>query len=258
MKKRRSWLIAPASRAARIEEAAQSGADVVVLDLIEFVADKDKAAARSAFAGSIEAAREGGAEVFAQIDPEAAAADLDACVRPGLAGVIVARAGAPGQMEAIAGALARLERERGMAEGSVEIVAALETAQGNHAGYDVASASPRVFGVTLGRADLVMDLRPEPSGEIHLMPYLMQRLVVIAGAAGVTPIGAWWREPDRGLLATPENTFEAARRGAAIGFKGAMCIKADQVDALNRGFAAVRAASVRPGRGGSGVEGGTA
>ena len=81
-----------------------------------------------------------------------------------------------------------------------------------------------------------MDLRPEPSGEIHLMQYLMQRLVVVANAAGVTPYGAWWRDPDRGLLATPENTLQAAIRGRAIGFKGSFCVREGQVAPLNQGF----------------------
>jgi citrate lyase subunit beta/citryl-CoA lyase len=118
----------------------------------------------------------------------------------------------------------------------LKIIAALESARGNHAAYEIARASPRVSGLTLGRADLIMDLRPEPSGEIHLMPYLMQRLIIIAGSAGVIPIGAWWRAPDRGLLATPENTYQAALRGRAIGFKGAMCLRANQVEPLNRVF----------------------
>jgi citrate lyase subunit beta / citryl-CoA lyase len=68
------------------------------------------------------------------------------------------------------------------------------------------------------------------------MPYLMQRLITVAAATGVTPLGAWWRAPDRGLLATPENTYQAALRGRAIGFKGALCLLDNQVDALNRGF----------------------
>ena len=38
-------------------------------------------------------------------------------------------------------------------------------------------------------ADLEMDLRPVADGEIHLMPYLMQRLIIVAGAASVTPWG---------------------------------------------------------------------
>ena len=49
-------------------------------------------------------------------------------------------------------------------------------------------------------------------------------------------MGAWWREPDRGLLATPENTYTAGFRGRAIGFKGSMCITEEQVGPLNQAF----------------------
>jgi citrate lyase subunit beta/citryl-CoA lyase len=230
-KPRRSWLIVPASRSA--EDAARAGADVIVLDLAEFVAEKDKPAARAGVRSAI-ALSEYGGEVFVQIDTRAAEADLAACVWPGLTGVVVSRAETAQRIAQISGLLDALEKERGLANGTIEMIPALETAQGNHEAYEIVTASDRVRGVTLGRADLVMDLRPEPSGEIHLMPYLMQRLVIVAGAAGVTPIGAWWRAPDRGLLATPEHTFEAAQRGRAIGFKSAMCVDISQVEALNR------------------------
>jgi citrate lyase subunit beta/citryl-CoA lyase len=240
---RRSWLIVPALQAKGPDEAARSQADVVVLDVFELVAERDRDAARSALRGAVERAASGGAEVFVQI--AAVEADVSAAAWPGVAGVIVARAESPADIAAIACSLSRFESERGVRAGSIEIVPAVETARGNHAAYEIATADPRVSAITLGRAELVMDLRPEPSGEIHLMSYLMQRLVVVAGAAGVTPLGAWWRAPDRGLLATPANTFEAARRGRAIGFKGAMCLRAEQVDALNRGFAAHAAAADR-------------
>ena len=134
------------------------------------------------------------------------------------------------------GLLGELEARRGIPRGALEIVAALETARGNHAAYDIGRASPRIRGLTLGRTDLIMDLRPEPSGEIHLMPYLMQRLIAVARALGVMPIGAWWRAPDRGLRAAPDDTYHAARRGRAIGFTGSLCIDVNQVESLNRGF----------------------
>lgn len=236
-KNRRSWLIVPASKPPAVEEASRAGADVVVLDLVEFVATKDKPAARANMRAAIEAVRAGGAEVFAQIDPLSFTHDLQSCVRAGLAGIVVSRAESAGQIDSIAAMLTVLEAERGLEPDSVHIVTALETARGNHAAYEILRASPRVWGATLGRADLIMDLRPEPSGEIHLMSYLMQRLVIVAGAADVTPIGAWWRAPDRGLLATPANTFEAARRGRALGFKGAMGLRASQVEPLKRAYA---------------------
>ncbi len=233
---RRSWLLVPMSKPELIAPAAQSGADAVVLDLVELVADAAKRAAREKVEAAIDTVKAGGAEVFVQVDPAALPADLQACVRPGLSGVVISRAASSAQMVEIAASLSRLENERGLAPDALQIIPALETARGNHAGYDIARASPRVAGLTLGRADLIMDLRPEPSGEIQLMQYLMQRLIIIAGAAGVTPIGAWWRAPDRGLVATPENTYQAALRGRAIGFKAAMCLRANQVESLNRAF----------------------
>jgi citrate lyase subunit beta / citryl-CoA lyase len=224
------------SRADQIAQAPRSGADVIVLDLAEFVADDDKPAARERIQAAIGTARAAGADVFALVDPELLVADLRACAWPGLTGVIVSRLESARQVAEADGLLGELEAGRGIVHGTLEIVAALETGRGNHAAYDIGRASPRIRGLTLGRADLIMDLRPEPSGEIHLMPYLMQRLITVARALGVMPIGAWWRASDRGLLAAPEATYHAARRGRAIGFTGSMCIGMNQVEPLNRGY----------------------
>jgi citrate lyase subunit beta/citryl-CoA lyase len=235
-KVRRSWLLVSASNEDRIARAHLAEADVVVLDLVEFVAETHKPSARDRVAEAIDQVKAGGAEVFAQVDPELLYADLRASIWPGLSGVIIANLESAEQMAEADELLDRLEEERGISPNTLEIVGALESAQGNLQGYEIAAASPRCWGLTLGRADLVMDLRPEPSGEIHLMPYLMQRLITLANAAGVVPLGAWFRAPDRGLLATPENTYRAAFRGRTIGFKGCFCIQEEQVGPLNQGF----------------------
>jgi citrate lyase subunit beta/citryl-CoA lyase len=210
---------------------------VIVLDLVELVPERQRSDARKAIPAAAESVRRAGAEAYVQTAPDSLAEDLRACVQSGLAGIVISRAETPRDIERAATLLDELEKERGIAAGTIKIVPALETAIGNHAACDVLSASSRVSAATLGRVDLVMDLRPEPSGEIHLLPYLMQRLIIVAGTVGVTPLGAWWRAPDRGLFASAENTYEAARRGRAIGFKGAMCLRANQVAALNRAFA---------------------
>lgn len=233
---RRSWLLTPMSQPERIAAAPDSAADVIVLDLVEFVAESDKPASRDAVPDAIGDVKRGGAELFVQVDPELLLADLRAAMWPGVDGVVVSRVASAEQIRQADALITQLESQRGMLPGSVAIVAALETAQGNHNGFEIATASPRVWGLTLGRADLVMDLRPEPSGEIHLMQYLMQRLITLASATGKAPLGAWWRAPDRGLLATPENTMAAAQRGRAIGFQGSFCVLENQVAPLNEGF----------------------
>lgn len=235
-KVRRSWLLTPVSRPERVSVAPSAGADVIVLDLAEFVAETDKPAARESLREALIPAKSTGAEVFVQIDPELMLADLTAAIWPGLDGIVVTRAETPEQVVAIDGIISELESQRGISPGTADLVLCLETALGNHNGFDIATASSRTWGLSLGRADLIMDLRPEPSGETHLMQYLMQRLVTLASATGTVPLGAWWRFPDRGLLATPENTLAAALRGRAIGFKGSFCVLDNQVGPLNAGF----------------------
>jgi len=232
----RSWIIVPALRTEAVAQAVAAGADVVVLDLVEFVAERERAAARAAVKAAVAVVRAAGASAWVQTTPGSAAIDLSAAVVPGLAGIVLARTEAVRDVTAVAEGLDRLERERGIAIGTLRLVAALETAEGNHHAHDIACASPRVWGLTLGRADVVMDLRAEPSGELHLLPYLMQRLVLIAGATERVPLGAWWRHPDRGLLATPEATRLAGVRGRAIGYRGALCIEPAQVAALNAAY----------------------
>ena len=259
---RRSWLVVPVSEAAQIEQAAAAAADVVVLDLMEFVPEPAKPAARERVPEAISRVAPSGAEVFVQVDKELLYADLTAAVWPGLKGIVMPRLDAPREVTEADALLSTLEDRRGLRPGALELVGVLDTAQGNYAAMDIARASSRFWGLTLGRADLVMDLRPEPSGELHLMPYLMQRLVTIANAANLVPLGAWWRAPARGLLASPEDTYGAAVRGRRIGFKGALCLRPNQVEPLNRGFspeaAELEAARELVAAYGEGTENGTA
>ena len=233
---RRSWLLVPLSDKDLIGEAWKFGADVVTLDLMELVAEKDKPQARQRAKDAIGAVCLGGAQVFVQVNKELLFADLTACVWPGLSGVIIPRLESAQEMPEAGDLLSQLEEERGLLPQTVQVVASVDTAKGNLGAMDIARSSPRLWGMTLGRADLVMDLRPEPSGEMHMMPYLMQRVITIANAASLVPLGAWWQSPARGLLARPDDTYEAALRGKGIGFRGSLCIRPEQVEPLNQGF----------------------
>ena len=233
---RRSWLLAPPLDGSQVTKALSHHPDVLVMDLVEMVPESRKHQARQQARAAIESTAAGGAQVFAQVDKAFLLTDLEAVVWPGLAGVVIPRLESPQEVQTCDRDLTSLEVERGLPPQSLQVVASLDTALGNHRAMEIAAASGRLWGVTLGQASLEMDLRPEPSGETHLMPYLMQRLVIVARAARLTPLGAWWRTPARGLLATPEETYQAAVRGRALGFRGSLCIRGDQVAALNRGY----------------------
>ena len=249
----RSWLIAPANDDARLAAAAHSGADVVVLDLQDTVHETNKHEARARVKDAISEVRARGSEVYVRCDPELLYADFAASVWRGLHGVVLPGLTTAEQVREADRLLGEFEAARGVVrpppldeileaddprgpEQALEIHLSLDTGRANWDAEDLINASARMRSVSLGRADLTMDLREEPSGELHLLPYLNQRLIIVANACGVRPIGAWWRATSRGLAATPEETLRAAVDGRRAGFRGALCIRADQARALNEGF----------------------
>ena len=250
---RRSWLIVPAHDDARLEEAAHAGADVIVLDLQDMVHDTKKYVARTRVRETIPHLCAQGAEVFVRADIELLYADLHASVWRGLSGVMLPGVTSMAQVQEVDSLLMALQAERGVVkpppvgeileaddpvspEQALELHLCFDTGRGNWDAVQLVQASTRVKSISLGRADLVMDLREEPSGDLHLMPYLMQRLIIIANATGVQPIGAWWRATSRGLVANYDDTLSAAITGRQAGFKGGLCMHTHQVAALNKGF----------------------
>lgn len=250
---RRSWLIVPAHDEAKLAEAALSGADVIVLDLQDMVHETKKHEARARLRDAVPQMCEQGAEVFVRCDIELLYADLHAAVWKGLSGVMLPGVTSVDQVREADELIGALQAERGVVKpppvGDVleaddpvspqqllELHLCLDTGRGNWDAVELIQASGRVKSISLGRVDLTMDLREEQTGELHLMPYLMQRLIIVANATGVQPIGAWWRGTSRGLVASAEDTLTAARTGRSAGFKGGICMRAHQVAALNQGF----------------------
>ncbi len=259
---RRSWLIVPAHDNNRLAEAAQSGADVVVLDLQDMVHETKKHEARARVRDAIPHLCEQGAEVFMRADIELLYVDLHASVWKGLSGVMLPGVTSVEQVQEADNLITQLQSERGVVkpppvgdvleaddpvspQQALEIHLCLDTGRGNWDAVELIQASSRVKSISLGRADLVMDLREEPTGELHLMPYLMQRLIIVANATGIQPIGAWWRGTSRGLVASADDTLLAARTGRQAGFKGGICMRAHQVAALNQGFTPTEAEIAR-------------
>jgi citrate lyase subunit beta / citryl-CoA lyase len=232
---RRSSLILPINVPRFVERAYARGADAIVLDLEDSVPPDEKANARTLVKDSIPLVARGGAEVLVRInnDPALMAADVDACVHPGLDGLSIPKAESSDQIRDLALELDRLERARGLAPGHVKLSLSFESPWGVLRAQEIAEASPRIVTMSVGPEDYCLALGVEPSTDGLELLYAVSRVVTIAKAIGIQPTGLL------GSIAgfRDLSVFEAAAmRARQLGCEGAGCIHPDQVAVLNHVF----------------------
>lgn len=225
-------------------------ADAVIWDLEDAVAPQDKGAARllvsqmlselgRAASGAGQSATGPYVPIVVRVNATPTGlteADLEAVVGPGLTGVMLPKSESPAEVAAVCRTLSRLEAERGLAEGSVAILALVETALGIVKAYEVASASPRVRAVCLGAEDLTRDMAVSRSRDGLEIAHARGAVVLAAAAAGVQAVDTVY--VDLNDAAGLEQECLLARR---FGFGGKLAIHPKQVDAMNRAFSPTQA-----------------
>lgn len=232
---RRSWMFVPGSRQHFLEKASTSNADCVLLDLEDGVLPDDKAKARE-MVGEVLGRGSFGPERFVRInavDTPWHADDLAEVVRPGLAGVCLPKVESPSDILTLVGHLEGAENAQRIASGSVEIVAAIESAQSLIHAVAIASSHPRVIAIMFGAEDFSLDLGlgAARSGEAAELLFARSSLVVAAASARVLSIDGVFPnlEDARGL----EADVLSARR---LGFTSKSTFNPRQIAEINRIF----------------------
>lgn len=233
---RRTMLLVPMLDAKAVAGAWRHGADAIVLDLADGVADRDKPPARALVGAAIESVAAGGAEVFVRITRALAHADLKAAVVPGLAGIVLPGPEGAADIEGVHRILLEREREEGIPEGRTEIVAQLDTVKGVWNVREMLHASTRVTATVMDEVGIAADMGIMPVADFDPLPHDRGLVIVETLAATRMPLGlvhplaAMPRElPDAEL-------FEAGYAARNTGFRGAMFHFPGSVAALNRAF----------------------
>jgi citrate lyase subunit beta/citryl-CoA lyase len=229
----RSFLFAPANHARRREKAFTLGADAVILDLEDACAIPEKAASRPWVVEAMRAKRDclGYVRVNALSTPFAHD-DIAQTLQPGLDGIVLPKVESAAHIAAADGLIARLERDRGLGAGSVDLVPIIESALGMVNLREIVRASPRVKRVAFGAADYTNDLRLAwTRDELELLPPRSQ-VVLESRAAGLeAPIDTVWAD-----VRDSEGFARSAQRARGLGFQGKLCIHPDQVGVVNESF----------------------
>ena len=235
----RSWLFAPGDSERKMEKAAASPADIVLLDLEDAVAEQAKPKARSLVAAFLSAHPAERARLWVRINPlrgPHALGDLAAVMAGHPGGLMLPKAGSRADVEWLSHYLGALEVIYGIEQGSTAVIAlATETAEAmfTMGGY---AGAPRLAALSWGAEDLAAAVGATASRGADgsdSFTYELARSLCLLGAAAAGVAAIETIHADFGDLSGLRKRAEAVRRA---GFRGMLAIHPAQVPVINEAF----------------------
>jgi citrate lyase subunit beta / citryl-CoA lyase len=187
-----SMLFVPAGDDRKLAKIPGLAAPALILDLEDAVAEQRKPAARAAAARAL-AEPATAAPLWVRVNTataQACLADLEAVVCARLAGVVLPKAEAARDVEAVDWCLTALEHRAGLPPGRIRVMPTIESAAGVLAAQEIARAGARVDCLVFGAGDFCLDVGldwPARDGVSGLVVQAKQQLVLASRAAGIGP-----------------------------------------------------------------------
>ena len=237
----RSFLFAPGNMARRVEKALTLEADAVIVDLEDSVATAEKAATRKAIAAALERPRR--PRGYVRVNAPSSVfchGDLVQTLHPRVDGVVLPKVESAADLHAIDWLIWNLERDLGIAEGSLDLIPQIETAAGVQRIDRIVQARNlrpykgpwRVKRVAFGAADYAHELGLTVGPDEAELADARARIVLSSRAAGMeNPLDSpWFDFKDSAGFA---RALERSRRG---GFQGRLCVHPDQIAPVNAAY----------------------
>ena len=220
----RSWLFTPGTRPERFAKAGEVGADILIIDLEDAVSPADKPKARQIALEYLAQKADGPRRTLRinGLDTAAGIADLHALLGSGADPDFIVLP----KTETL-GHLIILDHLLTASRKAAKLVGLIESARGLSRLEEIAGATPRLFGLMLGAADMAADLgaatRWEPLAGVR------SRLVAACALGGVDAIDSpFFDVHDADGL---KKEMDAAK---AFGFAAKAAIHPAQVGPINR------------------------
>ena len=229
----RSLLFCPANEPRKVAHLSGSGADAVVLDLEDAVAEAQKIAARKLAREALASLRNALRCVRVNaFETGLTSGDVEAVVCNNLDALILPKAETLQDMRRFYRLIAKAEAENGLVAGRIGVIALIETCAGIAAAAEIARSGPRLITLVFGSGDLGSDLGlPTIRGDLGgALAYGRAKIVYDARAADLLPPldGPFLKVRDQALL---EQDCMISR---SLGHRGRVCIHPHQVPVVNR------------------------
>ena len=234
---RRSGLMMPVNTERFVKSSWLRHSDSLDYDLEDSVPQAEKDNARVALQEAIKIGQKGGAEVSVRINCAYPEADLDAAVRPGVSRISHPKTEHADQIRKVDAIITRLERERGIRPGTIEINAMIETTLGVANSYEIASSSPRVRNFSPGTGyDMSMDMGLEMFVGFDQFFYNRGEGELIAMALGQNRAGGVYMSDTSGSVTDGDRTLQQAVANRKAGFRSGGGLHPNVVQPQNIGL----------------------
>jgi citrate lyase beta subunit len=230
----RSLLFVPAGRERMLEHAAASRADALVLDLEDAVPARQKTAARALAKRWIPKLAKRSRPVFVRVNALASGLtrdDLMAVVSKQLAGVVLPKTESPQDLRDLDVLLREAEMAAGVRPGDIRTIALIESARAVLRCEDIARATDRLLGLSVGGEDYMRDIGARRDADGLALQHIRAVVVQVAAAYGLTSIDTPYT-----TLSDEAGLADDARVARAIGLQGKYAIHPAQAPVINRAF----------------------
>ena len=185
---RRTMMFLNAQKPGLIKDPYIYKPDSIMLDLEDAVAENQKDAARFSLFHALRTINYRGCERVVRInglDFPYWKEDIRCAVAGGCDSIRIPKTESAKDVYIVEKEVAQAEKDFGRPEGSVLIMAAIESARGVMRALDICEASERLFGIALSGGDYTKDLQTHITGTGLELMGARQNLVIAARAAGV-------------------------------------------------------------------------
>ena len=235
---RRSMMFLNAQKPGLIKDPYIYGADSIMLDLEDAVAENQKDAARYSLYHALQEIDYRSTERVVRInglDTPHWQEDIRVCVAGGADTIRIAKTECAQDVKTVEEHVLAAEREFGRPEGSTLLMAALESCKGVLNALEVCQASERLIGIALSGGDYTKDLQTVITGTGVELMGARQHMIMAARAAGVQCFDTVFTNLD-----DMEGFEREVRMIKMMGFDGKSLVNPRQIEIVHKIFTPTR------------------
>lgn len=230
----RSWLFSPANNPKLLYSSINFKPDAIIFDLEDAVPLAQKEDARELLREALMSIDYKGIPIFARINALSTPFgkdDVSVLVSAGLRNIRLPMCESKEHIKELDDLLKELESKNNIESGSVKIAAALETPLAVYNALEIAKASKRVVGISLGAEDFTRCMGIDRTENEEELFYARSKIVLEARIAGVAAVDGVYTKID-----DMEGFYKQAQKARSLGFTGKACIHPAQIPIVNKAY----------------------